>query len=473
MKVKLIYGIAAAVAVMSTTAVAQEQGEMTVYSDGAGQYQITVPAGWENRSTPELAWFMNADATAEIFSLAVPAADVQAGLTQSVEAIVPGFAAQPVASSEVPLPNGDVWTQNVYMLDDGLIVAALGRQAGQQTFTLIIRAPQNVLASETAVLNEVLFSHTLAGQTSVVELLPEYVNPGAYTEQDVTVTSGEYALPGTLTLPVGEGPFPAVVIVHGSGPNDRNGTLAANRPYRDLALGLASQGIAVLRYDKRTFVYREPVAGFTIDDEVTNDAVAAVELLRGLETIDSERVFVIGHSQGAMTAPRIAEQDGNLAGIVLMAGTPFAFDQVLSTQVDYLRSLDPNADVAGLDGLVQVLNAIRDGADPVTAFGGDENQAAYWASMIDYVPGNTAQTLDLPMLILQGERDYQVTMDDFAAWQDVLADNDLATFISYPALNHIFMALGDTSRIAIPSDYSQPGFVDGAVISDIAAWVLR
>ena len=113
---------------------------------------------------------------------------------------------------------------------------------------------------------------------------PAYAKADSFQEQDVTVGSGEWALPGTLTLPVGEGPFPAVVLVHGSGPNDRDETIGPNKPFRDLAWGLASQGIAVLRYEKRTKQYPEKMAAIqdtlTVKEETVDDALAAVELLR-------------------------------------------------------------------------------------------------------------------------------------------------------------------------------------------------
>src|SRR4051794_23786107 len=99
---------------------------------------------------------------------------------------------------------------------------------------------------------------------------PPYAKPDSYREGEVTVGSGEWALPGTLTVPVGAGPFPAVVLVHGSGPNDRDETVEANKPFRDLALGLASRGIAVLRYEKRTRKYSgkiATVAGFPAQQE--------------------------------------------------------------------------------------------------------------------------------------------------------------------------------------------------------------
>ncbi|MEQ8673766.1 MAG: alpha/beta fold hydrolase [Aggregatilineales bacterium] len=460
--------IALMLLVLCVPIMAQEE-EDTLYS--TDQYQIPVPAGWQDNSTTEVVHFTNADGTANLYALSVEAEDVQSGITDALVQIDSDFSAQPVQMTDVPLPGGVVWTQNVYALPDGDLIAALGRVSDGWTYVIVLRAPQAGLAVEATTLNQVLLGHTIIGEVTVAVSLPDYINPDAFNESETVVVSGEYELPATLSMPVGDGPFPAVVIVHGSGPNDRDGTLGTNKPYRDIAQGLASQGIAVLRYDKRTFVYREPVAGFTIDDEVTNDALSAVQLLREMESVDPERIYVVGHSQGAMFAPRIAEQDGDLAGIVLLAGTPYAFDHVLSTQVNYLQSLDPQADVAGLDGLIVILDAIRNGADPVEAFGGDENQAIYWTSMMAYVPGDTASSLDLPMLVMQGERDYQATMTDFEAWQSQLGDRDNVTLISYPTLNHIFMALGDVDRMAIATDYSEGGFVDATVITDIVNWI--
>lgn len=451
------------------SAAAQESG--TMFTDAQGRYQVSIPAGWQNVSTGDRGEFTSSDGSAVIVTLVIALDDVEAGISAGLDSVAADFSGTLVQSTEIPLPGGAVWTQSVYAEASGQLTVALGRTIDTQTYLIIVRASQAALAAQSAAINEVLFSFTPAGEVSMLGQAAEYVVPDSFTQVEVIIGSSPFELGGTLTLPVGEGPFPAVVIVHGSGPNDRDGSLAANKPYRDIAQGLASRGIAVLRYDKRTFVYREPVAGFTVDDEITDDAVAAAALLRQTAGIDPERIYVLGHSQGAMFAPRIAEMDGELAGIIMMAGTPHPFDQVLSAQIDYLRSLDPNADVGGLDMLVQILTTIREGADPVAAFGGDESQAAYWASMLAYTPGETAQRLELPMLILQGARDYQTTMADFEAWTALLGEREDAMLIAYPSLNHIFMALGDVNRLAVASDYNEPGFVDAQVIDDLVNWI--
>jgi uncharacterized protein len=137
------------------------------------------------------------------------------------------------------------------------------------------------------------------------------------------VSVGPFALPATRASPAaGSPPFPAALLVGGSGPNDRDETMANAKPFRDLANGLADRGIATLRYDKRPFVHpelwRDP-ANATIENEVLTGAVAALELLRQRPEVDERRLFVVGHSLGALFTPEIAQRGGGVAGLVLLA----------------------------------------------------------------------------------------------------------------------------------------------------------
>jgi fermentation-respiration switch protein FrsA (DUF1100 family) len=307
---------------------------------------------------------------------------------------------------------------------------------------------------------------------------PDYVNPDAFTEQDITLNAGtEWELPGTLTLPVGDGPFPAVVLVQGSGPNDRDETIGPNKPFRDLAWGLATQGIAVLRYDKRTLVYGQKMkdmVGLTVQDETIDDALAAAALLRGTDKIDPARVFLVGHSLGAYLAPRIAAQTSDLAGIILLAGPARPLAVLTVEQVHYLLSLKgelSDADQKQLDAIEADAKAIENldsSSDPTTILMGVP--AAYWLDLKPYDPVAVAQRLTLPMLIMQGGRDYQVTMTDFKLWQDGLAGHDNVTFMSYPTLDHLLISGEGPST---PDEYNQPGHVFPQLVQDISNWISR
>ena len=304
--------------------------------------------------------------------------------------------------------------------------------------------------------------------------LPDYIDPEVFEERAIVLNEGtDWELPGTLTLPVGKGPFPAVVLVHGSGPNDRDETVGPNKPFRDLAWGLATQGVAALRYDKRSKVHAGKMAALesmTVDDEVIADAVAAVRLLRQTDGVDPDRVFVIGHSLGGYLAPRVAAESDSVAGVVILAGNVRPLQDLIVVQTEYLLGLDgalSDADRDQINQLEQVRQAIENlnATAPGMFFGAP---ASYWVDLRDYDPVKVARSLDRPLLILQGERDYQVTMDDFALWQEGLSGRDNVTFISYARLNHLLMSGSGPSS---PAEYEQPGYVDAAIVADIIGWI--
>lgn len=310
------------------------------------------------------------------------------------------------------------------------------------------------------------------------------LTPGAaFSEREVTIGSGAWMLPGTLTVPAGIAPFPAVVLVHGSGPNDRDETIGPNKVFRDLAWGLASAGVAVLRYDKRTFVHANKVAAnpalledFTLQQETIDDALEAVKLLRQNPVVDPKRIFVAGHSLGGMAAPRIAQQQPSVAGIILLAGTPRPLEDLMVEQYTYIFNLDGSlsSDEKGQIETVktQVAKVKEPNLSPQTPAGELMGaNGAYWLYMRAYQPGETARSLPQPILVLQGERDYQVLASkDFAAWKTALAGKSNVTFKLYPALNHLFISGEGPSQ---PSEYQKPGKVSDEVIRDIAAWIMQ
>ncbi|HTR48400.1 MAG TPA: alpha/beta fold hydrolase [Verrucomicrobiae bacterium] len=308
---------------------------------------------------------------------------------------------------------------------------------------------------------------------------PAYAKPDAFTEQPLTLVNGKYDLPGTLTLPKGKGPFAAIVLVQGSGPHDQDETIGPNKPLEDLAWGLATQGIAVYRYTKRTQKYgaqsSDDPAKLTVDDETMSDARAAVALVAKQNGIDSRRVFVAGHSLGAYLAPRIATGDPQITGIVMLAANTRPMEQLLVDQVHYIISSGPAA-TADEQKQIDMVEAnakkiespdLKPG-DTVTVLG-SEMPASYWLDLRDYHPVPVAQALKIPILIMQGGRDFQVPpATNFDEWKTALAARKNVTFKLYPALNHIFITGAGPS---MPQEYDKPGHVDEQVITDIASWV--
>ena len=309
---------------------------------------------------------------------------------------------------------------------------------------------------------------------------PAYVKAGSFTDSEVVVGKGEWALPATLTMPKASGPFPAVVLVHGSGPQDRDETIGPNKPFRDLAGGLASRGIAVLRYEKRTKAHQAQMAALkaklTVKEETTDDALAAAALLRRTKGIDPRRVFVLGHSLGGMLIPRIALGAPQCAGYIIMAGTCRPLEDVIVEQFSYLASLGGAQGEEAkkqLDGLKAQVARVK---DPKLSLRTPAAQlplgvpARYWLDLRAYHPLEVVRRVTQPMLVLQGGRDYQVTGDDFGRWKKALAGRSDVTFTVYPDLNHLF---AEGKGKATPAEYGQPQHVAAVVIEDTARWIIQ
>ncbi|MCR4410421.1 MAG: alpha/beta fold hydrolase [Candidatus Saccharicenans sp.] len=311
---------------------------------------------------------------------------------------------------------------------------------------------------------------------------PPYARPDSFREEEVQVRTGDWILPGTLARPVGPGPFPAVVLVHGSGPNDRDETVGPNKPFRDIAWGLASKGIAVLRYEKRTRVYgqklgtdKKILSSFTVNEETVDDAVSAVNLLRQTKGIDPDRVFVLGHSLGGMLVPRIARKATGAAGFIILAGLTRPMEDTILEQTRYLLALQGPATeetkkkLQELETTVGKIKALTeaDKNSPEILIGA---APSYWLDLRDYRPTEEARKIEKPLLILQGKRDYQVTEVDFNAWKKALEGKKNVAFKLYPFCNHLFM---EGKGLITPDEYMyRPGNVSEEVINDLAGWIL-
>ena len=285
-------------------------------------------------------------------------------------------------------------------------------------------------------------------------------------------------LPGTLTVPKGDGPFPAVVLLHGSGSSDRDETIGSLKPFRDIAEGLAEQGIAVYRFDKRSYVYGFELASkkdITLEDEYLEDAVNAVQLLAAQEKIDPAQIYVLGHSLGGNAVPAVARKleqaPVKACGFIMMAASPRPLDVLMREQYDFLYSLLPEItpeQQAEKDALFAELDRLQD----LDSLAEDDMVAgvysAYWKWLAAYDILQAAGEITAPVLLLQGEEDYQVTMEDFGIWKEALGEKANWQMISYPGLTHLFMPGKKAEGSAA---YARDGKVQEEVIRDIAAFI--
>ena len=293
-----------------------------------------------------------------------------------------------------------------------------------------------------------------------------------------------YPLHGLLTLPDDTTkPVPAVVFVHGSGASNRDEKVGKLTPFKDLAEGLAARGIASVRYDKRSFAYGRKMLkekNITVKEETIEDAVRATQLLRKDGRIDRNRIFIVGHSMGAMLAPRIDAQGGNYCGLILMAGSPYKLEDIILRQNQQA--------MGGLNKLLQWIAAFQvkklkktfAGLYDLTDEEAKKRKFAggttlyYFKEMGEHPAPGFLKLTRKPLLILQGEKDFQASAAvDFTGYQTLLEGHDNATFKLYPGLNHAFVpALSDDINKA-RKEYAEERHIGDEVIGDIARWILE
>ena len=304
-----------------------------------------------------------------------------------------------------------------------------------------------------------------------------------YREKVVIGEGTEYPLNGLLTIPDGTaGPYPAVVMVHGSGASNMDEKVIKLTPFKDLADGLAAHGIASIRYDKRTFVHgrkmmKANAAGMTVREETIEDALLALAMLRDDKRIDSDRVFILGHSMGAMLAPRIDAEGGDVRGLIMMAGTPHHLEDIV------IRQLKQSRGVNQLLGLVTAIESryfikkfnglyeLSDDEAKKKKFAGNIS-LYYFKEMGQKTAADYLLESSKPALIMQGGRDFQVLADDdFKTFRELLANRNNITYKLYPELNHCFVPAIYDDILKASKEYGVERHIGEDVIGDIAEFI--
>ncbi|MGE8203257.1 alpha/beta hydrolase family protein [Heyndrickxia sp. NPDC080065] len=303
-------------------------------------------------------------------------------------------------------------------------------------------------------------------------------------EKVVIGSETKYPLNGILTTPnETKKLFPAVVLVHGSGPNNMDEKIGNNYPFKDLAEGLSEKGIAVLRYDKRTFVYGKEMrkdTGISVKEETIEDAILAADFLRKDSRIDSNKIFIVGHSLGGMLAPRIDSEGGNFAGIIILGGSPRKLEEIMMDQNnDVLNSLNKflkmiaKKQIAALSSKFGNIYNLSDEEAKSTLVLGKYVRAYYFKEMGEHPSIQYLKEMDKPVFILQGDKDFQVSVQkDYNGYKNLLGDMPNVTFKLYPNLNHLFMPSVYGEILKAKKEYKVAQRVDKQVINDISDWIL-
>lgn len=313
---------------------------------------------------------------------------------------------------------------------------------------------------------------------------PNYVDTNKIQEIPVKIGQDLFVLDGILTIPKNLTDKVAVVVmVQGSGPNDMDESIGPNKPFKDIALGLAMEGVASLRYNKRTFQYGEKLSpDLTVKEEVVDDAVFAVQFLASREEIDHKAIFVLGHSLGAMMTPRIAErilENNEIVqkpeGIIMMAPPARDLEELILDQTTrwtrYFFFALPKASKQEIRDLEKKIEQIKDESLPKDEmfFGAS---AGYFYHLHDYDPRDTTEKVsqEVEVLILQGNKDYQVNGKDLKLWREKFDNHHSVEIRTYKGLNHLFMPV---QFISTGLEYLTPSTVKQAVILDIAEFVKK
>ena len=351
-----------------------------------------------------------------------------------------------------------------------------------------------------------------AGYEGTFELFPiaMVTEELPYTSEDVTFQNGDITLAGTLTIPEGEGPFPTIVLITGSGAQNRDEEIYGFKIFGQIADHLTRNGIAVLRYDDRGVGGSSGELITSTSADLAGDVVAAVNYLLTRPEVDPDAIGLLGHSEGGIIAPMVAEQSEAVDMLILMAGTALPGEEIIYQQVERLMRAGGSSqeDIdAALEEQHRIFDALlRDGdweatkaglhqeiVDQVEALNDAQKEAigdvdaytetlyqqqvltlesAWYRYFLTYDPAPTLEKTTIPVLALFGGLDMQVPADTNAPVMEAAlaqAGNSDVTVNIYPQANHLFQSAitgSSTEYASLPAEFV-PDFLD-----DITTWIL-
>lgn len=492
-------------AVLAGSALAQNgEGEIVLvpFSDMEAGVEGVVPSGWQQFSTG--LWLRSGPPQTLI---------AQQGVISTLNEIVPALLQQ-FGLAELPEPVGTITSNELdWVLYESngpagttIVLDFALTTKGASVYLIILQSD----AAERDALREAVFLPAVEALTplNIQPVLPEDAN---YTAENVTFNNGAITLAGTLTLPEGEGPHPAIVLISGSGPQDRDERLQGIgfAPFAVIADHLTRAGIAVLRYDDRGVGQSGGDYNAATTADFAADAQAALTYLQSRPEIDGAQVGVLGHSEGAAAAAHLVEADADVAFYVLMAGAAVNGADLLvvqnqriyaaedlseaetTAQIEFVQAMFPLVIAGDTNGLTTLLNTrVREqiAALPeaqqsqvgdidtfvqrsVAAQAADFGRA-WWPYFLQYNPAEAWAQTDAPVLGVFGGLDVQVDAEqNAAALREALETGGNTDFeiVTLAGANHLFQR-ADKGAV---SEYAllQAQF-DAEFLPTVTDWIL-
>lgn len=305
--------------------------------------------------------------------------------------------------------------------------------------------------------------------------LPSYIDTNSFKETKIIIKD-IFDLDGKLSVPNKYVKDIIFVLVHGSGPQDMDGSFGKHKFFENLAWGFASKGFGVVRYNKLTLQHGSALVRekpkMTQDDEYNNSILGSIDFIKMNSQLKDKKIFLIGHSQGASAITSFANNK-DISGLILLSGSPQKLYDIYTTQLEYIFNLEDGLNKSETKILeehklkVDYFQKNKSRFIPKDSLPLELNYE-YLVHLDNFNPIENLKNTEKPTLIVSGGNDYQVTIKDFELWKKGLQNNANIKFELIENVNHIY---GEIDKMSIPSDYRIYRPITSKLFEDIIKWI--
>lgn len=305
--------------------------------------------------------------------------------------------------------------------------------------------------------------------------LPSYIDTNSFKDTKIIIKD-IYDLDGKLSLPNNYSKDIVFILVHGSGPQDMDGSFGKHKFLENLAWGLASKGFGVVRYNKLTLQHGSALVRekpkMTQDDEYNNSILGAIDFIKKNSQLKDKKIFLIGHSQGASAITSFSNNK-DISGLILLSGSPQKLYDIYTNQLEYIFNLEDGVNkseskiINEHKSKVDYFNKNKTRFIPKDSLPLELNYE-YLVHLDKFSAIDNLKSSDIPVLIVNGGHDYQVTLRDFELWKKGLENKNNIKFELIENVNHIY---GITDKMSVPTDYRIYRPISPELFEDLIKWI--